>query len=102
MPIPPFIVHKACNIAEIHLLNLPPGWGVHCSESGYMDEQGFVALSEHFAANCGPVRPQYLLMDGYWSHLIAKALKLLFDQQLFVFILKSQDSERDQVLQSSM
>ena len=95
--VPPWIIHKACNLAEIHLLNLPPDWGVHCSESGYMDEQAWVALCKHFVANIGALRPQYVFIDGYWAHLVAEGLRVLLEASVHPFILKSQDSERDQV-----
>ena len=62
-----------------------------------MDESAFTHVCRHFKANCGAVRPLYVLVDGHYSHVASEALSLLIDDKIYPFILKSQDSENDQV-----
>eukprot|EP00966_Prymnesium_polylepis_P324596 7380623-Prymnesium_polylepis.2 len=42
-------------------------------------------------------RPAFVLFDGYVHHFDADALAILVNAQIFVFCLKSQDSDSDQV-----
>ena len=107
--IPPTIIHQGeaevvtyANVStgqcdtEGQLLCLPASWLVHQSPSGYNDRVGFRKIAMHFLAHCGPRRPQYVFVDGHDSHWDPDALQLLKDAQVFVFFLRSQNSENDQ------
>eukprot|EP00966_Prymnesium_polylepis_P219131 5070534-Prymnesium_polylepis.1 len=42
-------------------------------------------------------RPAFILIDGYVNHWDADALELLVAAEIYVFFLKSQDSDNDQL-----
>lgn len=70
MPTPPYIVHQGAELCEAHAMNLPATWGVHATQSGYMDRDGFTMWAHHFVANCGrsaatPTRAVILFLDSH-------------------------------------
>jgi hypothetical protein len=48
--IPPTVVHQAAELSELHALNLPLDWCVHCSASGYMDKDGWLTAGSRLLA----------------------------------------------------
>ena len=99
-------------------IGLPNRSGIHMSKSGYMDEVGFYKMAEKFIAAVGKedwdctaawnkqpaqhkhsfeARPVIWLLDGHYSHLFGKALRLLKEHDVHVFFTASGSSEIDQV-----
>ena len=64
---------------------------MHATPSGYQDRDGFLKVEY-----CGPKRPQYVYVDGHDSHFDSEALDLLASNHVYVFFLKSNNSEEDQ------
>lgn len=94
--IPPALVHQGSQLSEFHALNLPSDWVVHATPSGYQDRDGFAKVCAQFIEYCGPKRPQYIFIDGHDSHFDSEALDQLASNNIFVFFLKSNNSEEDQ------
>ena len=94
--IPPSLVYQGSQLSEFHALGLPSDWIVHATPSGYQDHDGFLKVCTQFLEYCGPKRPQYVYMDGHDSHFDSEALDLLASNHVFVFFLKSNNSEENQ------
>lgn len=92
--IPPAVVHSAAQMAEFYVLNLPSDWCVHCSPSGYMDRDGWLKVTRHFIAHCGPKRPLYAYYDAYDAHWDPDALKLSYDNGIYPTFFNAHDSDR--------
>lgn len=87
---PMFIVHQGAgmkNCSELTASFLPMGTMLFCTESGYMDVDGFNAWVDLFMLYCGPVRPQFLFLDGHYSHLSEVGLRKLTVSNIVVFFL---------------
>ena len=63
---------------------------------GYQDRDGFLKVCTQFLEYCGPKRPQYVSMDGHDSPFDNEVLDLLASNHVYVFFLKSNNSEEDQ------
>lgn len=102
MPIKPTIVHQGGTDTELPARfthNLPPDWRVHCTQSGYMDRDGFKvcisSLVDYLKEN-NITKPQFVYIDGHDSHFCAEAMKFALDNNIYIFFLKSNDSINDQ------
>jgi len=98
--VPPTVVHKKSNLTGDLFLNLPDNWITHNNESGYMDRDGFLKAATAFIQMTGASvhNPQFLFLDGHDSHWDSDALDLLAANHVYIFFLKSGDSENDQPL----
>mmetsp|Transcript_6483 Transcript_6483/g.14165 ORF Transcript_6483/g.14165 Transcript_6483/m.14165 type:complete len:596 (+) Transcript_6483:66-1853(+) len=78
----------------------PDNWITHNNESGYMDRDGFLKAATAFIQMTGASvhNPQFLFLDGHDSHWDSDALDLLAANHVYIFFLKSGDSENDQPL----
>jgi hypothetical protein len=63
--------------------------------TGYVDEPGFNAMMRGFQDQCGPLRPQFVFLDGYDAHFSA-VLSELKKNGIYVFFLRSNNSINDQ------
>jgi len=97
MPIPPCIIHESATVSEFFAMHLPEDWTIHCTKSGYNDRDGMLKIARSFLDNCQKQRPLYIILDGHESHFCADALDLLANDHVYVFFLKSADSENDQL-----
>ena len=96
--IPPTIEHKSANLSGAHAINLPTNWILHSTPSGYMDHDGWLKTAYAFVRLCGAnsMNPQFLFIDGHDSHWDSDALEFFMKNFVYVFFLKSGDSENDQ------
>ena len=71
---------------------------MHSTPSGYMDRDWWLKTSYAFVRLCGAnaMNPQFLFIDGHDSHWDADALEFFMKNFVYVFFLKSGDSENDQ------
>jgi len=99
--IPPCVIHKASTMRGDLLAGLPcqPGmqWLARATESGYVDPDTWYLICAHLLLHIGPARPQFVMIDGFVNHFDSRALRLLLDNDVHVFFLKSQSSEEDQL-----
>jgi hypothetical protein len=97
----PTIVHQGGTDTSFpaHFANgLPPDWGVHATQSGYMDKAGFRIVADHFVRDFEPTKenPHFWYIDGHDSHWDLKTIKWLQGQHVYVLFLKANDSINDQ------
>lgn len=97
LPVPPLVVHQAAEMNASLALNLPLNWAVHCSPSGYMDEDGWMKQARHMLASLPAPRPLFHIVDGHKSHWNVDALQLLLDNEIHTVFLRSNNSVNDQV-----
>ena len=101
-PVPPMVVHQVVVMTEAHISGLPPDWAVHNTESGYMDQEGWVKYAKHFVAATGCGGPPaarrhlFLFIDGHESHQSPEALQYFLDHNVHVMFLRSNASVGDQ------
>ena len=99
---PPIIVNQSKEYSQDLQFNIPLGWKVHHTLSGYMDIYGWLKAMNQFSNVCGasPVNDQInplfnnkiLLFDGNDSHFDDRALRHMECQNIQPFVLKSGNS----------
>lgn len=101
-PVPPMVVQQVAVMTAAHAMGLPSGWGVHNTDSGYMDQEGWLKYAKHFvdATSHGEAptarRHLFLFIDGHDSHQSPEALQQLLDHNVHVLFLRSNASIGDQ------
>ena len=100
LDIPPCVVHKAAQMRGdlAHGLPMQPGkqWLVRASESGYLTKDDWFLVCAHLKMHILH-RPAFVQFDGFVNHWDPDALALLVEDDIYVFFLKSQDSDSDQL-----
>ena len=100
LEVPPMVIHKAAQMRGDLANGLPiqPGkqWLVRASESGYLTKDDWLLVCAHLKMHIHH-RPAFLFFDGFVNHWDADALDLLITDDIYVFCLKSQDSDSDQI-----
>jgi hypothetical protein len=101
LPVPPTLVHEGGNDTSMpakFLHGLPDNWTIHCTQSGYMDKEGFRAVIDSLKRYGGvsDTNPLFVFIDGHDSHWDAKAQQYAKDSNIHMFFLKANDSVNDQ------
>jgi hypothetical protein len=99
----PVIIHKSAdeeNIRGDFVTNLPVGFRVNCTASGYADRQSFRAIcNELLSSTCAAFgEPLILYMDGHDSHFDVVGNEKCFAANIFARFLRSHNSINDQPL----
>ena len=98
--IPPCVIHKAAVQRGdlVHGLPVVPGkeWLARASDSGYLTKDDWYLICCHLKMHIVH-RPAFVFIDGFANHFDEDAIKTLVEDDIYVFVLKSQGSEEDQV-----
>jgi len=89
------VVHQAVNWNDSLGENLSPLTVVWCNKSGYVDEPSFRRMMFAFQVQCGPLRPQFVYLDGYDAHF-STVLSKMKEDHIYTFFLRSNNSINDQ------
>lgn len=102
---PQILIHKGGSDSSFpanFAMNLAAtqNWLLEATSSGYMSKRIFRVWATKFVECCAPTpgNGHILFIDGHDSHFEPTALKYLYDQGIFVFFLKANDSINDQPL----
>ena len=83
----PIIVHQAKDYSKDLYYNVPLGWIVYHTPSGYMDREKLIKSMTQLSNVCGasPVNNQILFFDGHDSHFEDGALRKLMCKNIQPF-----------------
>ena len=102
----PMVVVKGKTSATLHGLNVtdaPPGTVFAYQENGWMSEKlGEMWFRDVFLKNCGPDRPQLLILDGHSSHETLGLLELAIQENIHIICLPPHTSHMLQPLDRSV
>lgn len=75
--VPPMFIFPRVRFKD-SLMNGSPGSIGHCTKSGWMNEDAFVAFLEHFIrhTNCSTDHPVLLILDNHESHISLKSVTI--------------------------
>ena len=93
----PIVIHEcgdAVSMPADVILNLPQGWSVTSSQSGYVNATAWRLFADQFvsASGASEANQQFLYIDGYEAHWDEAALKFLLENHVHVMFLRSHSS----------
>ena len=101
---PPLLIHQGAQMRGDFVNGCPDDWRVVCTESGYLDGEGFKEVANmlvgHMQQAGSTAGVSYL--DGYHHHFNADAHQYMFEKGLHNRFLRSQASIADQPLDNGV
>nr|XP_047146869.1 uncharacterized protein LOC124819373 [Hydra vulgaris] len=92
--LPPFFIFKGTKIPDAS--KFPLGTKVHCSQSGYIDQEIFIAYLHHFNEFCTKVNGKKVLLflDGHKSHVTIEAIELAIKMDIEIICIPPHSTHR--------
>nr|XP_047135287.1 MFS-type transporter clz9-like [Hydra vulgaris] len=96
--LPSFFIFKGTKIPDAS--KFPLGTKVHCSQSGYIDQEIFIAYLHHFNEFCTKVNGKKVLLflDGHKSHVTIEAIELAIKMDIEIICIPPHSTHRLQPL----